>query len=198
MQMKRRALGAWLAFALGALYFLVPLIATFEFSLRMRRGEYTFDAYRVGLRRSALPGRPSAIRRSWRSPPSWSACCSSCRPPTGSGCGCRGCGRSSSSSRCCRWSSRRSSSCSAISGSTTRPRCCRSPSSARGTDMLLVFGYVTLALPYMYRAVDTGLRAIDVRTLTEAAQSLGASWPTILFRVILPNVRVGGALAARS
>ena len=32
-----------------------------------------------------------------------------------------------------------------------------------------MFGYVTLALPYMYRAVDTGLRTIDVRTLTEAA-----------------------------
>src|SRR5262245_57670806 len=58
------------------------------------------------------------------------------------------------------------------------------------TDVLLMFSYVTLALPYMYRAVDTGLRAIDVRTLTEAAQSLGASWPTILFRVILPNLRV--------
>jgi len=42
----------------------------------------------------------------------------------------------------------------------------------------------------MYRAVDNGLRAIDVRTLTEAAQSLGAGWATILFRVILPNVRV--------
>ena len=41
----------------------------------------------------------------------------------------------------------------------------------------------------MYRAVDTGLRAIDVRTLTEAAEILGAGLPTILFRVILPNVR---------
>jgi putative spermidine/putrescine transport system permease protein len=41
----------------------------------------------------------------------------------------------------------------------------------------------------MYRAVDTGLRAINVHTLTEAAQSLGAGWPTILLRVILPNVR---------
>ena len=30
---------------------------------------------------------------------------------------------------------------------------------------------VVLSLPYMYRAVDTGLRAIDVRTLTEAALS---------------------------
>jgi putative spermidine/putrescine transport system permease protein len=64
-------------------------------------------------------------------------------------------------------------------------------SSARATDLLLIFSYVTLALPYTYRAVDTGLCAIDVRTLTEAAQSLGASWPTILFRLILPNVRSG-------
>jgi putative spermidine/putrescine transport system permease protein len=59
----------------------------------------------------------------------------------------------------------------------------------RSTDVLLTFGYVTLALPYMYRSVDTGLRAIDVRVLTEAAESLGASWFTILFRVIFPNVR---------
>lgn len=57
-----------------------------------------------------------------------------------------------------------------------------------GTNILLMFGYATLALPYMYRAVDTGLRTIDVGTLTEAAQSLGASWVAILARVILPNV----------
>ena len=61
---------------------------------------------------------------------------------------------------------------------------------ATGTNVLLMFGYATLALPYMYRAVDTGLRTIDVRTLTEAAQSLGAGWTTILARVILPNVLV--------
>ena len=34
------------------------------------------------------------------------------------------------------------------------------------------------------------MRSIDVRTLTEAAQSLGAGWGTILFRVILPNIRI--------
>ncbi|WP_218013791.1 ABC transporter permease [Rubellimicrobium rubrum] len=62
--------------------------------------------------------------------------------------------------------------------------------SSMGTNLLLVFGYATLALPYMYRAVDTGLRTLDVGTLTEAAQSLGAGWGTILFRVILPNVLV--------
>jgi putative spermidine/putrescine transport system permease protein len=61
---------------------------------------------------------------------------------------------------------------------------------ATGTNLLLMFGYATLSLPYMYRAVDTGLRTIDVATLTEAAQSLGAGWVTILARVILPNVLV--------
>ena len=47
-----------------------------------------------------------------------------------------------------------------------------------------------LSLPYMYRAVDTGLRSIDIRSLTEAAQSMGAGWFTILIRIILPNLRV--------
>lgn len=60
--------------------------------------------------------------------------------------------------------------------------------SIMGTNFLLAVGYTTLALPYMYRAVDTGLRTIDVATLTEAAQSLGAGWTTILTRIIFPNV----------
>jgi putative spermidine/putrescine transport system permease protein len=56
--------------------------------------------------------------------------------------------------------------------------------------VVLICMYVALSFPYMFRAVDNGLRAIDVRTLTEAAQSLGANWPTILFKVIFPNLRV--------
>jgi putative spermidine/putrescine transport system permease protein len=59
-----------------------------------------------------------------------------------------------------------------------------------GTNALLVAGYTVLTLPYMFRSVDTGLAAIDVRSLTEAAQSLGAGWGTILFKVIFPNLRV--------
>ena len=43
--MKRNRLGPWLALALGAAYFLIPLIATLEFSLRIRRGAYSLDAY---------------------------------------------------------------------------------------------------------------------------------------------------------
>src|SRR6185312_6117899 len=59
-----------------------------------------------------------------------------------------------------------------------------------GSTFLLVAGYVVLSLPYMYRAVDAGLRAIDIRSLTEAAQSMGAGWITIILRIILPNLRV--------
>lgn len=48
--------------------------------------------------------------------------------------------------------------------------------------------YVVLAMPFTYRALDTGIRAIDLRTLVDASRSLGASWLQTLTRVILPNV----------
>jgi putative spermidine/putrescine transport system permease protein len=53
----------------------------------------------------------------------------------------------------------------------------------------LGLAYVILVLPYSYRSIDAGLRAIDVRTLSEAARSLGAGWPTVMWRVVLPNLR---------
>ena len=59
-----------------------------------------------------------------------------------------------------------------------------------GSSALLVAAYTVLSFPYMYRAVDTGLRSIDVQSLTEASQSLGAGWLRILWAVILPNLRV--------
>jgi putative spermidine/putrescine transport system permease protein len=188
--MKSARIGPWIVVILCGLYFIVPLVATFEFSLRKRRGEYSFDAYRsvfadtrflesfgyslfvalaaivVGI----LLVVPTAYWIRLKLP--------RLRP--------------------------------IIEFVTLLPlvipaivvvfgylRLYNSSSwlpftsNARATDVLLIFSYVTLALPYTYRAVDTGLRAIDVRTLTEAAQSLGAGWPTILFRVILPNVRSG-------
>jgi len=187
--MKRTKLGPWLAVIVGALYFVVPLIATFEFSLRLRRGEYSFEAYRIVLADPQFQATftystvlalativvgvllvvPTAYWIQLRLP--------RLRP--------------------------------IVEFITLLPlvipaivivfgylRIYNSSSlipmtaNERATDLLLTFSYVTLALPYMYRAVDTGLRAIDVRTLTEAAESLGASWPTILFRVIFPNVRV--------
>jgi len=58
--------------------------------------------------------------------------------------------------------------------------------------VVLVLAYVVMALPFVYRALDAGLRSIDVRTLVEAARSCGASWPQALVRAVLPNLR--GAL----
>jgi len=187
--MKRKMPGGWLVLLLGALYFLVPLLGTFEFSLRYRREGYSVEAYRIVLadpRFQATFGYstilalctivvgvllvvPTAYWIQLKLP--------KLRP--------------------------------LVEFVTLLPlvipaivlvfgylRMYNSSSwipltgSERTTDLLLTCSYVALALPYMYRAVDTGLRAIDVRTLTEAAQSLGASWATILARVILPNVRV--------
>lgn len=58
--------------------------------------------------------------------------------------------------------------------------------------LTLAFAYVILVLPYTYRALDAGLSAINVKTLSEAARSLGAGWGTVIFRVIAPNM--SGAL----
>jgi putative spermidine/putrescine transport system permease protein len=65
-----------------------------------------------------------------------------------------------------------------------------------GFPVVLVLAYVVLALPFAYRSLDAGLGAIDVRTLSEAARNLGASWPHVVFRVIIPNLRSGLAGAA--
>jgi len=59
-----------------------------------------------------------------------------------------------------------------------------------GSNVLLVGAYVVLSFPYMYRAIDVGLRTIDVQSLTEASQSLGAGWARTLWQIILPNIRV--------
>jgi putative spermidine/putrescine transport system permease protein len=180
---------AWVTFLLGAAFFFLPLIATLEFSMRMRRGAYSFDAYRIVLGDTRFQQTfgysvviacltillgvllvvPTAYWIRLRMP--------QLRP--------------------------------VVEFITLLPliipaivivfgyiRMYGSSSplpflaSRRGTDVLLMIGYATLALPYMYRAVDTGLRTIDVRTLTEAAQILGAGWTTIIARIILPNVLI--------
>lgn len=182
-----RRIWSWAALFLGALYFLLPLIGTVEFSLRMRRGEYSLDAYRSVLSDPAFRATfgysvamalltivlgvalvvPTAYWVRLRLP--------RLRP--------------------------------VIEFITLLPlvipaivvvfgyiRLYNTSSwlpltgTAGGTNILLLCGYATLALPYMYRAVDTGLSTLDVRSLTEAAQSLGAGWTRIIGRLILPNV----------
>ncbi|WP_405011148.1 ABC transporter permease [Kitasatospora sp. NBC_01539] len=58
--------------------------------------------------------------------------------------------------------------------------------------LVLVVAYVLMSLPLAYRALDSGLRAVDVRTLVEAARNCGAGWPRAVVTVVLPNLR--GAL----
>ncbi|NLH83242.1 MAG: ABC transporter permease [Phyllobacteriaceae bacterium] len=188
--MKRSTFGSWLSVAIGSLYFLLPLVATFEFSLRMKRGVYSFEAYKIVLGDphfqasflysvilalativvGAVIVVPTAYWVRLKLP--------KLRP--------------------------------LVEFVTLLPlvvpaivivfghlRMYNSQSwlpltdSNFGTDVLITFGYVTLALPYMYRSVDTALGAIDVRTLTEAAESLGASRAATLLRVIFPNIRAG-------
>ena len=60
----------------------------------------------------------------------------------------------------------------------------------------LCLAYVVLVLPYAYRSIDAGLRATDVKTLSEAARSLGAGWGTVMWRIILPNLRTAVLSAA--
>ena len=186
--MKRGHLGAWLVVAFGGIYFLAPLVATFEFSLRMRRGEYSFDAYRVvfasgnfqaSFLYSTIVALVTIVVAALIVVPA--AYFVQLRLPRLRG---------------------------VVEFITLLPlvipaivlvfgyiRLYGSSSvlpltaTSLGADALLTFGYVGLGLPYMYRSVDAGLRAIDVRTLTEAAESQGAGAVTILFHVILPNIR---------
>jgi putative spermidine/putrescine transport system permease protein len=186
--MKRGTFGSWLAVGLGVLYFLLPLVATFEFSLRLKRGEYSFEAYRIVL---ADPGFQSSFLYSIGLAIATIIVSVLLVVPTAF------------------WVQLRLPQLRPyVEFVTLLPlvipaivivfgyiRMYDSASwlpltdSSFGTDVLLVLGYVALSLPYMYRSVDTGLRAINVRTLTEAAQILGAGWLTIVFRVTLPNIR---------
>jgi len=54
--------------------------------------------------------------------------------------------------------------------------------------LTLSIAYVVLVLPYAYRSLEAGLASIDVKTLTEAARSLGAGWFTVMWRIIVPNI----------
>ena len=61
---------------------------------------------------------------------------------------------------------------------------------------ILALIYVTLSMPFVYRAIDAGLRSIDTATLVEAARNLGAGWPTVVWRVLMPCLRTSIVNAA--
>ncbi|WP_314645844.1 ABC transporter permease subunit [uncultured Microbacterium sp.] len=55
----------------------------------------------------------------------------------------------------------------------------------------LAFAYGITVLPFAYRSIQASIDAADLRTLSEAARSLGASWPTVVLQVLAPNLRQG-------
>jgi putative spermidine/putrescine transport system permease protein len=63
------------------------------------------------------------------------------------------------------------------------------PSFLIASPNLLGLEYVILAMPFAYRSLDAGLRSFDAKTMVEASNSLGAGWPTTLWRVLIPNLR---------
>lgn len=186
--MKKLPIGAWLIFLLGFLYFFIPLIGTLDFSLRLVKDHITLEAYRNVITSvrfqntftysfamavstivvSVLLVAPTAFWVHLKLP--------QVRPLV-------------------EFVSFLIFVVPAIILVFGLIRVYSRPplslmESEWGSNFLLVMSYVCLSLPYMYRSVDTGLRAIDVRTLTEAAQSLGAGWVRILFQVVFPNLRV--------
>lgn len=65
-----------------------------------------------------------------------------------------------------------------------------------GSVWTLAFAYGITVLPFAYRAIQSNLDAVDVVTLSEAARSLGAGWLTVMWAVLLPNLRRGVLAAA--
>ncbi len=59
------------------------------------------------------------------------------------------------------------------------------------TPTMLVAAYVIFTMPFMYRPVVNSLKAVNIKVLTEAAQSLGSSWLRTMVQVILPNIMPG-------
>ena len=55
----------------------------------------------------------------------------------------------------------------------------------------LAFAIGIVSLPFAFRPIAAALTAMDVAVLSEAARSLGASWWTVTWRVLLPNLRRG-------
>jgi len=70
------------------------------------------------------------------------------------------------------------------------------PEFMQNTEYELVFFFVIISLPYTYRALDTSLQTVQLKTLVESSRSLGASWVRTIISVIVPSIRSGitGAL----
>jgi putative spermidine/putrescine transport system permease protein len=181
--MKKRAWLSWLWFAIGIVYFFLPLAATFLFSLKGKKGVLSFVAYEhvfadpqflktfgfslemavFTVATGLLLIVPTAIWIHLKVPKAkplieFFTLLPFVIPPIILAFG--------------------------LIRSFSKP-----PLALVSSPVLLVVGYVIISFPYIYRSVDAGLRAMDLRGLSEAAQSLGSGWARLIFSVVLPNLR---------
>ncbi len=180
--MKRLGFDGWIILVLAGLYFLVPLAMTVAFSLWEGHGQYGFAAYRDLLR---LPALPSSLLLSAELTVATAAALVLLLVPA------------------------------MIFMNLNAPRLrpvfefiaalpfvvpaialvaglsalFTGPEWLVGSPFYLVIPYFFLSLPYAYRAIDVGIKSLDLRMLTEAGQSLGASMGQIIRLVVLPNLR---------
>jgi putative spermidine/putrescine transport system permease protein len=61
----------------------------------------------------------------------------------------------------------------------------------RASWLFILVGHVLFTLPFMARSVLAVMLAVDLKTLEEAAASLGAGFTRRFFGVVVPNVRPG-------
>ena len=54
--------------------------------------------------------------------------------------------------------------------------------------VMLMGAYCIVILPYIYQGIRNGMRAVNMPTLIEAAEMLGASKIYAFFRVVVPNI----------
>ena len=59
------------------------------------------------------------------------------------------------------------------------------------SPIMLTGVYSMLILPYTYRSLAASLDSSDIRTLAEAAQTLGSSVPRMIAGVIMPTLKTG-------
>lgn len=62
------------------------------------------------------------------------------------------------------------------------------PAWLQSTKYVLSMMYVVLAMPFTFRALDIGMRGIQLEVLVAAARNLGASWRAVILKVITPVI----------
>lgn len=60
-----------------------------------------------------------------------------------------------------------------------------------GTAWILIFTYFTIALPFIYRALDNAISNVNLNELITSNAMLGGSLMGAIFKLILPNLRNG-------